>query len=79
MASLIAKWLRNVLVALDETGNAMMGGDPEETISSRAAKARNAGRRWGCLLCRLLDKLDPGHCDKFIQPNEGSDAVIPDA
>ena len=27
-------------------------------------RARDGGRRWGCLLCRLLDALDPGHCDK---------------
>ena len=33
-----------------------------ETLSSRANRARSEGRRWGCILCRWLDWLDPHHC-----------------
>ena len=47
-----------------------MYGNPDETISSRAAKARNAGRWWGCIFCRLIDKLDPNHCDDTIEIDE---------
>ncbi len=33
------------------------------TVSATAAEARDAGRPWGCALCRWLDSIDPGHCD----------------
>lgn len=58
-------------VAFDQLANAGANGDEDETISSRAAKARRAGRRWGCLLCGLLDRIDPDHCEKNIEHDEG--------
>jgi hypothetical protein len=42
------------------------------------AKARNAGREWGCLLCRFLNRIHPGHCDRAMTSTIGDDAVIPD-
>ncbi len=53
-----------IAIAFDQLFNAAANGSEDETVSSRAARARDAGRRWGCVLCRLLDKIDPGHCDK---------------
>jgi hypothetical protein len=76
--SAIGRYLLNWLVLLDEAANTLFGGSPNETISSRAAKARNAGRRWGCLLCRLLNKINPGHCDRALTSTIGDDAVVPD-
>ena len=58
-------------IAHDQLANTAFGGDEDETISSRAAKARLAGERWGCVLCKLLDKLDPGHCARSIEHDEG--------
>jgi hypothetical protein len=69
----ITKYLWNVLIAVDQFGNALGGGDPDETISSRAAKAQRVGKRWGCVLCRWLDKIDPNHCEKSIETDEGLD------
>ncbi len=60
-----------VLVSLDQLINTLAGGDPDETISSRAAKAAARGRRWGCVLCRVLDRIDPGHCTNNIEHDEG--------
>jgi len=40
--------------SLDCLANTVIGGDPHETISARAGKARTAGRLWGCVLCRML-------------------------
>jgi hypothetical protein len=68
----------NWLISLDEFGNALTLGDRNETISSRAAKARNEGREWGCILCRVLDKIQANHCDMALEPEEGKNAVIPD-
>jgi hypothetical protein len=37
------------------------------SLSWRAAHARMAGRRWGCLLCRFLDwAVERGHCDLVL-------------
>ena len=58
-------------VAHDQLANTAFGGDEDETISSRAAKAARGGERWGCVLCTLLDKLDPGHCQRNIEHDEG--------
>lgn len=76
--SRLARYLLNLAVLLDEAGNTILGGSPNETISERSAKARDAGRRWGCLLCRLLDKINPGHCDRALTSTIGDDAVMPD-
>lgn len=51
-------------ISWDQLFNAAANGSEDETVSSRAARARTEGRRWGCLLCRLLDRVDPGHCDR---------------
>lgn len=55
-----------VMLAHDQAANAAFGGSEDETISSRAGRAARRGDRWGCVLCRLLDKIDPGHCEKSI-------------
>lgn len=55
----------NIIVGYDHLGNAMTGGKPNEPISTRANRARKEGRRWACILCRLLDRVDPGHCDRY--------------
>ena len=48
----------------DQNANAAFNGNEDEKISSRAARARDNGRRWGCILCGLLDAIDPDHCNK---------------
>lgn len=58
----MTQYVLNVLVAADALLNTILGGLPDETISARAARAQQAGRRWGCILCRLLDRLEQDHC-----------------
>ena len=53
-----------IAIGYDQLANVAANGDEDETISSRAARARDEGRAWGCVLCRWLDRLDPDHCDK---------------
>lgn len=53
-----------MLIAHDQLANAAANGDPDETGSSRAARARREGRRWGCILCRILDTIEKDHCKK---------------
>lgn len=60
-----------VAVAHDQALNAGWGGSEDETISSRAGKGVRRGVWHWCLLCRVLDKLDPGHCERSIEPDNG--------
>ena len=62
---------KRVLLALSQLLNTLLGGDEDETLSSRAGKSRARGRRWACVLCRLLDALDRDHCRKAIEADEG--------
>ena len=61
----------NVLIAVDQLANALLGGHPDETISSRAAKAQRSGKLWGCVLCKVLHWIDRDHCEKSIELDEG--------
>lgn len=60
-----------ILVALDQLVNALLNGYPDETISSRAAKAARRGARWGCVLCKILHWFDRDHCERVIELDEG--------
>ncbi|GAB3358085.1 hypothetical protein GCM10027395_00540 [Giesbergeria sinuosa] len=51
-------------ISKDQNANTAFNGSEDETVSSRAARARDQGSRWGCILCRLLDAIDPDHCNK---------------
>jgi hypothetical protein len=64
----------NVLIAIDQFLNAITGGDPDETISSRAGKRRQS-HKWACYLCKFLNWLDTNHCKKSIELDEGSKAL----
>lgn len=75
MLQTLGRYALNWLKWLDAGGNVATGGAWNESISERAAKARNAGRRWGCVLCALLDSAFPGHCDDTLT---SEDATIPD-
>lgn len=74
----VTQYFFNLLVAFDQLANTFLGGDPDETVSSRAAKAADNGTKWGCVLCKLLDYVDNGHCGRYIERDEGGAAVIKD-
>lgn len=58
-------------VAHDQLANAAFGGDEDETLSSRLGKAALTGNRFARRFCRLLDRIDPGHCEKHIEADRG--------
>lgn len=53
-----------IALAWDRLLNAATGGTDRETVSSRAARARDDRRPWACWLCQALDALDPDHCNQ---------------
>lgn len=78
----MGRYLFNLLYWLDKGVNALTGGSPDETISRRAARAKQRGATWGRVLCWGLDKVDPGHCDSADDRVLGPDAlegVAPDS
>lgn len=80
-----SEYAHNVLLAIDQYGNAVLGGDPDETISSRLGKWLTANRastwddvRYGvaAVVCAILDLFDPNHCLSNIDLTTGGRAVV---
>jgi len=71
----IGRYLLNWLIWIDQGLNTALGGDPDETLSSRLGKHR-ARCRLCDWLCRVLDRIDPGHCADAIEADEGEHEVI---
>lgn len=65
----------NLLIALDQLGNTLLGGDPDETISSRAAK--NQHKWYWRYLGYGLEFVDKGHLSKSLETDEGARALYP--
>lgn len=58
-------WLQQVAIAIDQLGNALLGGWADETLSSCAWRMERAGRPWGRITRPLIDTLfffQPNHC-----------------
>ena len=79
----IARWPMNILLSLDQLLNSVLGGDPDETVSSRLGriKVKFGGRiPWTRPVARLtdmvLDWIQKGHSIKAIEKDEGKHGVI---
>lgn len=65
------RWAKNVLKVLDVALNVVVLFSARvETLSRRAGRARNEGKRWGCVLCRVLDAIQRDHCTRAVQAGE---------
>ena len=68
------KYLVNNLVALDQAVNTFLGGDPDETLSSRIGKNYK-----GSIFHKFVNTLffwQKDHCEESIDPTEGKDAIF---
>ena len=79
--NLVFRYFWNILISVDQFFNTVLGGDPDETMSSRFGKwlkLPHTKVRWkiAYVICRVLHVLDSGHCDKSIEEDEGDNAVI---
>lgn len=71
------QYLMNVLIALDQLGNAVTGGDPDETISSRVGKQASLGGWWALRAEWVIDLIfGQGHCRRNIENDEGADNLF---
>ena len=72
---MIKRYAYNILISLDQFGNTLAGGSPDETISSRIGKnPRVSFLSKG--LYKFLNWLQPNHCEKAIEADEGKDNVF---
>lgn len=80
MLRVLGKYLLNILIAVDQLANTILGGDPDETISSRLGKWKRCKtpgwrRKTSRFICWCLHPLDRNHCLKSIEEDEGKDGV----
>jgi len=74
----MGKYLINVLIGLDQFVNAILAGDPDETISSRIGKTKhrhNGVIPWRYPLRKVVDyfleSIDENHSIDSIEQDEG--------
>ena len=78
---LLRAYAFNVLVAIDTLLNAVLGGDPGETVSSRLGKGKLKKQPVHTFLSRVVDLIfemlfsQEDHCVKSIQHDEGKGAI----
>jgi hypothetical protein len=54
-------YLHRILVGLDQFMNVLSNGDPDETISARAARAAERGKPWGIAMSKFLNIFQKDH------------------
>lgn len=70
------KYLTRVLIGLDQFGNTLMGGEPDETISARAGRNQ---KRWPwSWLAWALNKIDRNHVEESMQSEREGRQQHPD-
>lgn len=69
-------YIVRLLIALDQLGNAVLLGNPDETISSRVGRHAVAGKRWALACEWIIDRLffaltgEWNHCRANIEWDE---------
>lgn len=72
---MIKKYIHNILVSLDQFGNTILGGDPDETISSRVGKNYH-DTFFETFINFLFQVKTENHCVEAIETDEGSNAIF---
>lgn len=61
MLSKLRKYIHNVLVGADQEANIVLGGTPDETISSRSQRAADRGNFAGKAMTKFLHLFQKNH------------------
>jgi len=66
------RYVWNFLISIDQLANTILGGFPDETLSSRMGKRVRKGDCPFCtFMCKVLHLFEEGHCEKSIEDDEG--------
>ena len=71
----LCRYIWNILISIDQLCNTLLGGSPDETISSRAGKKEET-QLWAKILCKMLNLFETDHCKNSIEEDEGKNNVI---
>lgn len=63
----LLRFLGSLWLATNQLVNAASGGRADQTVSARAAEARDNGSKTGAVICRMLDVVD------FAEERKGED------
>jgi hypothetical protein len=66
MLKKVGRYLQNLLLSLDQLGNVILGGAPDETISARSGRKREKSAP-ARVMCSILDTIDKGHCADAVE------------
>lgn len=67
----VLSYFRKLFVSVDQLLNVILGGDPDETMSSRLGKDARRGRKFACVMCKILDLFEKDHCEKALERDRG--------
>lgn len=70
------KYTINIALNLDQLGNTILGGDPDESLSSRAGKGETKVARFAAKIIDQIFFWQEYHSKNAIEKDEGSDAII---
>ena len=70
----MSKWM-NFLYNLDRTVASSFGAPPQETLSSWFFGRRKLPGKLDDLGCKVLDKIDPNHCEDAVAHADKLDSV----
>jgi hypothetical protein len=75
--NIVGRYFLNIALGLDQFANTFAGGEPDETISSRLGRIKEAHggkipayRPLACFLDWGLDKIQEDHCIRAIERDE---------
>ena len=76
----VKKYFYSALIGVDQLGNTLLGGDPDETISSRIGRLKSAkngiipwSRPWMKILDFVLETIQKDHSIKAIEKDLTND------
>ena len=75
--NMFIKYLKNILISLDQLTNTLLFGAPDETISSRLGRNYNGSwmEKFVDWLFQWQNKPD-GHCESSIEPIDRENGTI---
>jgi len=73
----IKKYFYNIGLSGSQFINALIGGDPDESISGRCGKGARSGYKFWIYLSKIINFVSypfdgPNHCEKSIERDEGA-------
>lgn len=65
----IKLYIFGIVYSLDQLGNSILGGNPDQTISGRLGVLKLNGSKPACYFCKILDFIfrEPNHCENSIE------------